>query len=52
MNPVTSKVVDSRRTPLSALARDERDVIAESLKRVLPEPAISRLPVAAFTSSI
>jgi FXSXX-COOH protein len=52
MNFIASRVIDSRHTPLSTLARDEHQAVTESLQQVLPEGAAKRVAVAAFTSSI
>ncbi len=52
MNFIASRVTDSRRTPLSTLAREEQQAVSESLEQVLPGRSAKRVAVASFTSSL
>lgn len=49
---LVSRVVDSRSTPLSRLARDAQGAPAASLANVLPTGAGKEIAAAQFTSAI
>lgn len=52
MDTIPSRVADTRRTPLATIAREQQQIVTDSLKQVLPGNAGRRVAVASFTSSL
>jgi FXSXX-COOH protein len=49
---LATELADLRQVPLEELHALGDDVLAAALQRVVPEPTVKRVPVAAFNSSI